>query len=130
MTKDEYMEAHHHITESGIGLLRVYMAAERHDMAWSIMNKMQDELTDIHKQRMQTLTSLGQPLTTQYTCDSPDGCHCGGDTPRVRAGCYHYKEKPVRPTPPPVREYDHSFGVDVPLPRCDDWHNVNRFTDD
>lgn len=35
-----------------------------------------------------------------------------------------------RPTPPPVREYDHSFGVDVPLPRCDDWHNVNRFTDD
>lgn len=39
-------------------------------------------------------------------------------------------ERPVRPTPPPVREYDHSFGVDVPLPRCDDWHNVNRFTDD
>lgn len=35
-------------------------------------------------------------------------------------------ERPVRPTPPHVREYDHSFGVDVP----DDWHNVNRFTDD
>ena len=87
MTREDYMEAHHHATESAIGLIHVFMMAENYDKVNEILTKCMDELDRITKLRFETIT---QP---SYTCGSPDGCHCGGDVPAVRAGCYHYKKE-------------------------------------
>lgn len=55
MTKEEYMEEHHHITESGIGLIATLMAVKRYDDVWVQIRNVQDELSVLFEKRMNTI---------------------------------------------------------------------------
>lgn len=73
MTRDEYMEAHHHATESAIGLINVFMMAEDYDKVNEILTKCRDELDRISKLRFESfrVDRPERPHVTEYR-------DCGG----------------------------------------------------
>lgn len=63
MTKDQYMEAHHHITETQIGLARLHLNTGDADKAQAALDLCSVQLKEIFKERCVTmgidLTQLG-----------------------------------------------------------------------
>lgn len=63
MTKDQYMEAHHHITETQIGLARLHLSIGDADKAEDALNVCSVKLKEIYRARCVTmgidLTQLG-----------------------------------------------------------------------
>lgn len=63
MTRDEYMERHHHITETQIGLARLHLSAGDADKAQADLDLCSVQLKEIFKERCVTmgidLTQLG-----------------------------------------------------------------------
>lgn len=63
MTKDEYMEHHHHITETQIGLARLHLSAGKADKAQAALDLCSVQLKEIFKERCVTMgidiTQLG-----------------------------------------------------------------------
>lgn len=64
MTKDQYMEAHHHITETQIGLARLHLSLGHADKAEDALDVCSVKLKEIYKARCATmgidLTQLGE----------------------------------------------------------------------
>lgn len=63
MTKEEYMEAHHHITENQIGLARLHLSIGDADKAEDALDVCSVKLKEIYRARCATmgidLTQLG-----------------------------------------------------------------------
>ena len=63
MTRDEYMERHHHITETQIGLARLHLSVGDADKAQAALDLCSVQLKEIYKERCATLgidlTQLG-----------------------------------------------------------------------
>lgn len=63
MTRDNYMERHHHITETQIGLARIYLSSGNADKAQEALDICSIQLKEIFKERCTTmgidLTQLG-----------------------------------------------------------------------
>lgn len=51
MTRDQYMEAHHHITETQIGLARMHLSAGETDKAKEALDVCSVKLKGIYKER-------------------------------------------------------------------------------
>lgn len=63
MTKEDYMEAHHHITEAQIGLARMHLSVGHAENAKDALDVCSVKLKEIYKERCATmgidLTQLG-----------------------------------------------------------------------
>lgn len=63
MTRDQYMEAHHHITETQIGLARLHLSIGNVEKAEDALDVCSVQLKEIFKERCVTmgidLTQLG-----------------------------------------------------------------------
>lgn len=55
MDKEKYMELHHHITESQIGLARMHLSAGDPDKAKQALDKCSEQLKEITKARFEAL---------------------------------------------------------------------------
>lgn len=63
MTKEEYMEAHHHITESCIGLIRVKLNSGDIETAKYFADKCSEELNRIFELRKNYLELMNENST-------------------------------------------------------------------
>lgn len=62
MTKDEYMEAHHHITESYLGLVRVALYRKDVNSAEHYLYKCSKELDKIFRLRKDSIISTEEKV--------------------------------------------------------------------
>ena len=60
MTRDDYMERHHHITETQIGLARLHLSAGDADKAQAALDLCSVQLKEIFKERC---VAMGIDLT-------------------------------------------------------------------
>lgn len=58
MNRDAYLEEHHHITESYLGLIRVNLVRSDHGRAMELLEECTHKLTELHTKRWRHLTKL------------------------------------------------------------------------
>ena len=58
MKRDAYLEEHHHITESYLGLIRVNLIQSDHGKAMELLEECTHKLTELHTKRWRYLTQM------------------------------------------------------------------------